>query len=201
MYRYFCCALVLTTPSIVDAQSYADSLVVAPHRVGAITADSSADTLAQIYGRANVVVQRVYLGEGYSEPGTAVFPDDSSRTLFITWKDTTNARRPALIQVIGDAWLTEEGIKLGTTLKTLERLNGGHFTMTGFGWDYSGTILSWDGGHLETLSQPHGRVLLRLRPGLQEYDRSVIGDRDINSRHQEMQRLNPIVYNIWVSFH
>lgn len=199
--RIICGLALLAVRSIAYPQSYTDSLLLSPDRVGAITAKSSAETLAQVYGRTRVAEKMIYLGEGYQERGTVVFPRDSTRTLFITWKDTVNARNPALIQVVGVAWRTAEGIRLGTTLRTLERLNGGPFTMTGFDWDYSGTILSWDGGKLETLSQPHGRVFLSLQPAEHHYDRSVSGDRDISSRHPEMQRLDPVVRTIRVEFY
>ena len=37
---------------------------------------------------------------------------------------------------------------LGTRLGRLTQLNGRPFTLSGFGWDYAGTVISWNGGRL-----------------------------------------------------
>ena len=39
-------------------------------------------------------------------------------------------------------------IAVGKHLADLEVMNGGPFTVKGFGWTYGGNIISWDGGKL-----------------------------------------------------
>ena len=85
-----------------------------------------------------------------------------------------------------------------TSLKDLERRNGRPFKLMGFGWDYSGTVSSWDGGNLAVLTKGPGRLILRLMPdeagiNSEEY-RTVLGEGEFLSSHPAMQKLNPVVY-------
>jgi hypothetical protein len=88
-------------------------------------------------------------------------------------------------------------------LKELERLNGGPFLLAGFGWDYSGTVVSWERGKLEKEFTTNGRVILRLKPIEEIYKmvspqeaQSVMGDQDFRSDKKVMQKINPRVYEI-----
>jgi len=85
--------------------------------------------------------------------------------------------------------------------------------MSGYGWDYSGTVLSWDMGMLtHDLGQfdpqgvEHGRVILRLNCGTagaepltKEEDMQISGDRDFSSNNPVLQKMNPCVSEmVWV---
>jgi hypothetical protein len=148
------------------------------------------------------------LGEGEYEPGTVIYPNDPTRIIEIVWKDARRKRFPKRIQLTGErsVWRTRHGISLGTRLKELERINGKPFVLTGFSWDYEGTVVSWEGGKLERDFEKDGRVvLLRLSDqtdsGVSGEDAgSVAGDRDFPSSHQVMQKINPKVYQIIVEF-
>ena len=149
----------------------------------------------------------VDVGEGQTEPGTVLFADDPERKLEITWKDPVNKRNPKSIQIGGkkSVWKTAEGISLGSSLQEIERINGGPFTLAGFGWDYSGTVTSWKNGRLAAPFSKNGRILLRLTPerenALSRRElNAVSGDSDHSSREPAMQKLNPRVYQIIVLF-
>lgn len=77
-------------------------------------------------------------------------------------------------------------------------MNGGPFTVMGFGWDLGGTIVNWNRGKLDELTTGSPRVFIRLSPGetpsALEKDRSaVIGEKEFGSEIAPMQRLNPKV--------
>ena len=182
-------------------------------RVGRIRADSSEQALVKIYGPQQVKEADIDVGEGMSEPGTILFPDDPSRTLSILWKDAATRLAPKSIRINSkkSAWRTKNGITIGTSLKRIERLNRKPFRMAGFGFDYSGTILDCDGGRLRELGTRssnkviRGRtLLLRLDPDPETMDSkgysAVTGDRDFSSGHPAMQKLDPKVYDIVVLF-
>lgn len=176
---------------------------------GAITAQTSEADLVRIYGRANVTATDVGLGEGETEPGTELFPSDATRRVDILWKNAQGKRVPKSVRISGETslWRTVHGISLGTRLKRLERLNRRPFSLAGFGWDYSGTVESWNHGVLEQelheVNDP-ARVVLRLMPSDEDSSRraeyqSVIGDRPFSSGHPAMQKLDPTVYElIWL---
>jgi hypothetical protein len=108
----------------------------------------------------------------------------------------------------GCRWRTREGIGIGTRLSSLEVLNEGPFVLTGFEWDYSGTVISWEGGALEGVLNAGGwRSWIRLSPrtdaagnwipavAYEEMD-PLLGERDVSSAHPLMQRLDPGIYSI-----
>src|SRR5262249_17019350 len=133
--------------------------------------------LVEAYGAANVVDQDVDVGEGETQPGTVIFPKDPERLIEILWTDPEKKTVPASAQVSGarTRWKTAHNISLGTSLRDLERLNGRPFRLAGFGWDYSGTVMSWENGSLAgDFAGGHGRVIIRLdSPASESVDKDV----------------------------
>jgi hypothetical protein len=190
-----------------SGQASADPwLILASGEKGPINAQTTRQDLVRAYGASNVVDQDVDVGEGETEPGTVVFPKDAQRSIEILWKDPDKKTEPSSATISGKSsrWHAVHGISLGTSLKDLERLNGRPFKLAGFGWDYSGTVTSWENGALAAeLDGGHGRVILRLdSPTPEAVDKDVAqveGDRDFSSHHPVMQKLNPTAYQvIWV---
>jgi len=192
---------------IMEAQSADPWLIVPSGQGSVITSHTTRKDLVQAYGTANVVDQDVDVGEGETQPGTVIFPKDPERLIEILWKDPDKKTLPASAQLSGakSRWKTAHSISLGTSLKDLERLNGRPFKLTGFGWDYSGTVTSWENGSLAAaFAGGHGRVIIRLdSPTSESADKDVdqvLGDRDFPSNHPVMQKLNPTAYQIIVMF-
>ena len=177
-----------------------DWVLEAGRRAGPITASSSLSDLRAIYG-PSIRPGPVPLGEGETAPGAVLFPDDSSRRLQIVWQDTAGSA-PRSVTITGDAsvWHTYEGITLGTSLGTLEHLNGGPFRLTGFGWDYSGTVTDWMGGKL---ARRFGKdLVLRLAPadGTDSAAALVQGDTLFSSAYPPMRAAAPRVYQLVMTF-
>jgi hypothetical protein len=122
-----------------------DTLVLS--RETTFPADLTADELTQRFGAANVVHDSLYLGEGMFEPGTIVFPSDSSRSVEVLWKDARARQAPRIIHVTAQQskWRSANGLRIGIDLHSTEQLNGRAFCIAGFGFDGSGTVTSWDG--------------------------------------------------------
>jgi hypothetical protein len=165
-----------------------------------VHADDSESDLVRRLGAGNVRADTVWLPEGMFAIGTALYPGDSARRVDITWSDTMARARPEFIRVSrGSGWRIAPGAGIGTSLEELEALNGGPFEMTGFGWDYAGTVIGWSGGRLDSLWSD--RVIVRLAPADDapaELEGQVLGDRDYPSEHPAMQSLNPTVYEILI---
>jgi hypothetical protein len=192
-------------------QISSDWLIVPGERVGPITATTSEELLESFFGPDNVEPIDVYVGEGFTEPGAAVYPNDATRRVEVVWRDDTRTA-PREVRLRGNStkWKTQEGISLGSTLKEIELLNGSPFRLLGFGWDYSGTITGCGRGHLSMLGVVdrdgtlRGRlIVLRLGPSVEaralpQY-LEVIGDKEFSSGHPAMQELNPSVGQIIVS--
>jgi hypothetical protein len=180
-------------------------MIIPGGATGAITASTTRKDLVARYGAANVRDQDIDTGEGETEPGTVVFPRDPKRSIEILWQDPPTKRAPKSLTIRGGAsfWKTVHEITLGTSLKDLERINGGSFVLCGFAWDYSGTVTSWQNGVLDRDLTGSRRVIVRLDPSA-DYRRQVdldkvAGDKDFLSSHPVMQEVNPRVYEIiWV---
>ena len=192
-----------------------DWLIVPGVRVGPITAGTAPTELVEMFGEANVQPGEIQQQEGPPRIGTVVYPDEPARRLEIIWQELEDRRTPWRIFIRGDssAWTTQGGVTLGTTLKELEQVNGGVFGLAGFMWDYSGTVMSWEGGSLAsafTRGDPSGnwdanqRIILSLQPTIptrpDDAFLAVIGDRRFLSSHSSMHLLNPRVQEIVVSF-
>jgi hypothetical protein len=191
----------LSLLSGVCAAAAADWLIVPGTRVGAITKESTLQGLRQVYGQENIKVTKIEVGEGFEKPGVIVFPNSSEKRLEIIWDER---QKPEVVVLRGakSIWHTEEGITLGTSLKDLEKINRGKFTLMGFGWDYAGGVVSWDNGIIEKKynKKPHFLLGILLSPKASNYDASVDGDRKFSSQHPVMQKINPGIYEIRVRF-
>lgn len=168
MKRFLLILLLLPWPAAAD-----NTLVVPGKSVGPITPQYKRADLVKAFGAANVKDAKIPVGEGETTPGVVVFPKDPKRRLEITW---VKSKRVGDIRFTGQSslWHTADGITLGTTLAQLQELNGVPFKFSGFGWDYGGTVLSWEKGKLEKSLK---NVWLTLDPSAEASDyQGVIGD-------------------------
>ncbi len=199
-------ALFIALPTTVQAQSaLRDPWQIIPcSSFGPIQANTSQDDLIKLFGKDNLQETQLEGPEGESYPATIVFPNDPAKKVEIVWKDAVGKRNPGEVTVRGTkgAWKTSQGITLGTGLKDLETMNGAPFTISGFGWDYGGHVLSWGQGKLSALPK---RLILQFDPKAnpKATDKDVLavsGDKDFKSNLPALQRLNPGVSEISCTF-
>lgn len=169
----------------------------------AVRATDSESTLVRRYGRRNVRRGAVDLGEGDTADGTILFPDDSTRRVEIQWADSAGRSRPirASIGPAHSRWLITPGITIGTSLESLQRLNGVPFELTGLEGHSGGLITDWGTGSLSSLSN---RVFLRLAPAVDVSDHDCPGYGDLQSgwgkrsSHRAMRCAALTVYSVEV---
>lgn len=173
MKRILLLLLVLALPALAKE----NTLIVPGKSVGPITANSTRADLVRLFGAANLKDGTLYEAEGEEVPGSVLFPKDPQRRLEILW---TKRKRVATLKFYGQrsVWHTAEGITLGTSLAQLEKLNGKPFKFSGFGWDYGGQILDWQGGKLKTVLKD---VWTDLDAGPQDNTTGVSGDSEFFS--------------------
>lgn len=189
-----------------------DFVCVPGERVGnIITATTSLEELKTKLGDVVTAKDSIYLGEGYYEIGTTLYKGTPNE-LQILWKDTLNFKNPSSV-LIGESlsasatatqWHTDSGIKIGTTLKELENINGKAFAFSGFGWDYGGQVVNWQGGKLGSADgASYVAVVLTYNyedEKLNKIAEKVMGDSSFSSNQPEAQQLNPVVLNFLISF-
>jgi hypothetical protein len=118
------------------------------------------ETLAAAFGEANVTTEDIGVGEGFFEKGTVLFSKSPQDRLEIHWRNENVQFRPRRIVVHAEKtrWRTANGFTIGTSLRTLERLNRRPFRLSGFAWDGGGGVRNWSGGVLD--GQPHEGCLV-----------------------------------------
>ena len=116
-----------------------------------LNSKTSEAELLKIAGKKNVERVERWYAEGTERIVGSVFFKDTPQSFFIKWKDTVNFKNPEWIEIHGDnsLWEIDNGIKIGTELDELVRLNGKHFTFAGFDWDYGGYTV-FEKGNLES---------------------------------------------------
>lgn len=161
------------------------------------------------FGEANVVRGEMHVGEGETVPATILHPDDPTRRVEVTWLDLPSRAFPNVVRIAGDnsLWRLEPGLRPGITLKELEALNGGPFTMLGFEWDYAGRVTDWKGGTIGRMESEEVSISVSLMPSEEDYatighDRMshLLGDQEVGSDDPVMQEVNPrvrVVEIVW----
>ena len=191
-----------------------DDWTIAPARVGPITSATTREQLDRLFPADAVRDDEIELDEGMQQKATLVYRGDPSRTLAISWNAGHHPKQ--VFVCFGRRrgpchWELANGIKIGTRLDELGKRNGGPFTISGFGYNYGGNVLSWNGGNLASLDCGGGRVVLNLDAdrtrdgdysiGLTSEERhSISGDRPIGSWVPAMLKVNPAVVGLLVQF-
>jgi hypothetical protein len=132
------------------SQSPSDFVLKPCYGSSILNAQTSEGDLVKIVGKKNVErVERLYAEDTERIIGSVFFKDSPSY-FFIKWKDTVNFKNPDWMEIHGDKsiWMLDNGIKIGTDLKELVKLNGKQFTFSGFDWDYGG-YATFEKGKLE----------------------------------------------------
>lgn len=205
MIRHAACLAVLLAialPGMADAQPAARDAAkgaaepLALRCEGPFAKETTHARLVQAFGAANVTVKDVADAAGILTKATVVFDEDPTRRVVFYWNDARTRARPSRIVVEAPStWVGPGGIHNGLPLKEVERLNGGGFTMIGFGGVGGGTVSGLRG----SLADLAGGCALSLRfsPGISDplpaRYASVTGNRVVSSSSFVLRRTRPQV--------
>ncbi len=162
-------------------------------------AETTLESLIQEFGAVNVIEAEIHEDEGFYEHGALIFPG-SQAELQVFWHDPETRQSLRKVRVQGDhsAWQTPDGLKLGLDLQSIEAINRRPFRLVGFGWDYGGTVGSWENGDLGASSSESCRLVVRLGEDSSKDSWEVIrkhwsvnGSDTFSSGHPTMQLMNP----------
>ncbi len=160
---------------------------------------STFEELAKRFANPKPTDTAVSEGEGTCSRGT-LYGKDTEHEFEVVWADLKR-REVAKVIFKGNMWKTNKGIGFDTSLKDIEKINGSPFSLTGFDWDYPGTITDFGKhGRLEK-----GVYVIRLDTkktshSITKLKSKVTGDKIFSSSHPAMQKLNPSVYDIQLHF-
>lgn len=170
--------------------------------------------LEKKYGANNIVKKdSIETGEGTFET-TKLFRN-TDKEVNIYWQDGHKFEQIQDVVVKGkldenaklknnSPWVSKLGLRIGMKMSEVIALNGKTFTITGIGWDLGGNVVSWEGGELANKN-----VNIRFNDysdnmgGLTEKEYSSIsGDREFDTKHPAIQKLNPTVdeFSVYKTF-
>lgn len=158
------------------------------------------------FGTENVVVEDLPLGEGDTEAGAIIHPNDPSRRAYVHFVGGQIDATIAAIYIRDpeSRWEGPLGVRMGMSLREVERINGGPLRFLGFGWDYGGTVSHWMDGNLARAFLAPGQLSLRLSPidtdGEPWPDGYPIGDAEFSSDLEVIRALPPSVAEIGLVF-
>lgn len=181
-----------------------DDLIVPRVRVGSVMPDSTGESLRAVLGAQ--AVTELLPGDDLNEEQyvTKLYETDPSRKLIVGWEDKS-ASRLRYVKVCASAlntpcaWHTEGGVRMGLTLQELERRNGRPFSVGSWQTDFDpGAVKSWNAGILA--KQLDGVYLSLCLPEADYSETYSIDPLPIPSNHPVLQRLNPVVCEMVVTF-
>jgi hypothetical protein len=156
--------------------------------------DTSHAALVKAYGEANVVYKKIDAPQGSTGMATVVFERIRDRRLTIEWFDEKALSRPIYIGIEGPKWVAPLGIRLGTPIEEVEKLNGKTFRLNGFGWD--GKLGNVQGGcHFGIKFEPTAEGL----PLGGKY-RVLNGNKDLYSNLPLLREVKPAVVEILIIY-
>ena len=184
-------------------QSEAGSFVLT---CAAFPTDLAEVDLVARYGQENVVRAPVVGSDDGPQDGTVVFPGTKDAHLEVVWRSQEARTSPMWLKAVGSRWTTGNGVKVGADLLTVERANGRPFRLAGFQSEDEGAVRSWNSGRLDESPQADNcLVRIQFQPRYDGTDdfglvRQVRSGREFSSGHPALQKLNPTVAVIWLTY-
>jgi len=186
--------LLALSSSPASAESVATRVIQCD---GPFGRNASHASLVKAFGNNNVAYQEIAGVQDKKIKASILFPADPKARLECIWQDERARRRPALIRAKDQsAWAAANGIRIGTALADIEKMNGKPFKLSGFDWDYGGRVTDWRGGALAK-PQAGGCTLViefvHPEDAPEESLTKVSGDREVLSDDANMRAVEPYV--------
>ncbi len=158
--------------------------------------------LIEKFGKDNVTRNTQYYPEGMGEYISTALYEGTPNEVIFSWSDDTLNFEGLLTVMVSrqnSLWTTQKGLRIGTSLKELEKINGKAFNFFGFEWDYAGTV-DWNDGILDdrktfctlTYIYDYGNPDIVLP---EEY-KALVGDHEISSSDENAQAVDITVNQI-----
>lgn len=164
--------------------------------IGPIELDSDMQVVEEKAGKANVSQDSLFL-EGNFEGFITKVWKDTAKEIVIHWKEKQAPFSNIEFLEISrpeSPYHFMNGIKIGTGLKEIEKLNGGTaITLYGFGWDYGGTFVDFNKGKLAGDIPCFGGVFSLPDSADTEAVKELLGDIKISSSQPAFDKYEPVL--------
>jgi hypothetical protein len=171
-----------------------DSTLVTDSTWGPITRDADLARLEALYGKSNLKDEWICGAECIDTIlVTKIFPNQAHE-ITVYWDDSAFHKKIVMLEVYRDStpYHTAQGIKSGSTLADILKINGQKITFSGFGWDYGGFIQSFNNGALE-------RSPINFRLEYRGSQLDLDGDTDLSTDMPNVKTALDSIYNYYLS--
>ncbi len=140
--------------AVVDTRvtdSAQNNLLITNETFGNINNKTDFGQLQKLFGEKNVIDEMEYGAEGLdSFMVTRIFAH-TSKEITIGWKQKKFHKAISYVESVakGSPYYTTDSLAIGNTLEKLLKVNGKKINFYGTGWDYGGTITSYNKGKLD----------------------------------------------------
>ena len=168
----------------------------------ALSATDTFESLQTKYGKENVVKSELPGAEGETAQGWAIFKDSPDKQLLIYPDESDQHPSSVLVSGAESQWHFSNGIKMGSSIQSLESLNKKSFEFYGFYWDYGGAIKDWKKGEREKFNPNGLHLSLHLCPPekLKLPDDYLSGDATFKSDDPLAKKFPPVVCELGFNF-
>lgn len=175
-----------------------DWRIVPGRRVGSISIRTTEADLVRMFGLESVARGKVSTSASKQEDCTILLPGRDEE-LRIVWKDADHTRIKAVyVLKPGSQWQLTDGIRVGTSLADLTKLNEAPVSFYGFQWEYSGTISSYRNGRLAKFEKGFYMALAPSRNTSSSLTNQYRGDKVFSSNAEGVDAMSLFVEKIVV---
>ena len=161
-----------------------DSTLITDSSWGLITKKTDFAGLQAIYGSVNVKDERICGPECADSIDVTRIYSEKKNEFIVYWKDSLYHKSIAFIETYlpEGPYHTANGLKIGSALEELLKINGKQIIFSGFDWDYGGSIQDYGMGTLQ--NSP-----ISFRLGLDEdAGTELSGDTEFNTEMPEVKK-------------
>jgi len=172
------------TPVAEKPEVKIDSALITDSSWGLITKKTDFAGLQAIYGAANVKDERICGPECADSIDVTIIYPEKNNEFTVYWKDNLYHTAIAFIETYlpDGPYHTVNGLKIGSSLEDLLKINGKQIIFSGFDWDYGGSIQDYGMGTLQ--NSPLGFRLEMTGDGGTE----LSGDSEFNTEMPEVKK-------------
>lgn len=144
---------------------------------GAITVNTDINDLKSIAGASNVKDERICGPECADSIDVTYLFKDTEKEIIVYWKKNAYHKLISFMESNqkNAPYHTVSGLKNGSTMEELLAQNGKKINFSGFGWDYGGSISSYNGGNLDK-----SNITFRMELD-DENNTELLGDRSFDT--------------------
>lgn len=176
----------------LKAEDIPDLTVEPGKKVGLITRQTTLEQLQKAYGEKNVKDTEVPAAEGETIRAAVVF-EGTPHEIHVVWDFEKPGKEVAMVDIIGKGIVVNPELKVGSSIKDVEKANGAPFKLQGFGWDLGG-YANFEGGKLAN------KVMIRFGPTVESYPDSISGDIELSSQNKDVLKAKAVVQQLSVFF-